>query len=691
MARPESQLEAISESAPKFAEIAIPAHVTGTFTYAIPDEFADAITIGARVVVPFGRVQTTAYVTGLSAAEPTTEHELKEILELLDRDPVVVPEVLELTRWVSDYYAAPWGEVLKAALPSGMNATIRRHIAITPKGVELLNSLAAARLTKIHGHILQRASTAFRVTPSGVSSVDQRELEKELGETSAKRAISQLATDGMLTTHFVSDEPAAKPKQQRMIRLAHRPPAERDQEKQKPRPAQTRVLIELEANGGELPLADLLTVAKTGTSTIKALEERGLVEAFWGEVRRDPLVGRPTAETEEFTLSPEQADALSAIEQPLQAAHVHRIAGAGMRARQVLDQHVLSLVGNHLVVVRIRLAGTDEDGRAVPASKLLPCAPAQLCATNRFADQPGKTIPQPRGQRLRTTIEFGEAFQERFTARMPADPQHERGIAHVGIDAPAPAEHHQCQQHRCSRVDVPAEVKATVQEDEHQGRETEVHMGRQPARRAAGPGPERSAPESVPREIDDEHRRDRTQRVSQPGSPIGPAQWFVGEIRDECPAHEAQRDEGVPAVCVGEEGLMHAAPPSSPAPRGGAAASQLHHVIVADAKRRARGTGLDAGRAAAQVLAHVALDRGLRHFVGLPAQQPAQQGLLRGDLRHLDHAIRAVLLAVAAADAAVVDEDLAIGQSMYRIRRAIAHAMRMLTMAAGGREVKGTE
>ena len=36
---------------------------------------------------------------------------MKEAEELLDAEPLLTPEVLEITRWISDYYAAPWGEV----------------------------------------------------------------------------------------------------------------------------------------------------------------------------------------------------------------------------------------------------------------------------------------------------------------------------------------------------------------------------------------------------------------------------------------------------------------------------------------------------------------------------------------------------------------------------------------------------
>ncbi|MEO6392500.1 MAG: hypothetical protein ABIP75_11650, partial [Pyrinomonadaceae bacterium] len=179
MAQTESSIAKIATDAPVLADVAIPTRVAGTFTYRIPAEMANTIAVGARVLVPFGRVQTIGYVVGLSKApaEPT-EFAVKDLLELLDPDPVLVPEVMTLARWVAEYYAAPWGEVLKAALPSGMNATITRVVSITPAGREELQGLAAARLSKIHGSILELTADAdsdrvtsnaqqFRVTPLG--------------------------------------------------------------------------------------------------------------------------------------------------------------------------------------------------------------------------------------------------------------------------------------------------------------------------------------------------------------------------------------------------------------------------------------------------------------------------------------------------------------------------------------------
>jgi primosomal protein N' (replication factor Y) len=106
-----------------YAEVAVPLHVSQTFTYRLSaDQSVDA-KVGARLVVPLGRTVVTAYIVGLQDELPQslTETEIKDAQTLVDTDPVCNPEILELARWVADYYACPLGEVIKAALPPGMS------------------------------------------------------------------------------------------------------------------------------------------------------------------------------------------------------------------------------------------------------------------------------------------------------------------------------------------------------------------------------------------------------------------------------------------------------------------------------------------------------------------------------------------------------------------------------------------
>src|SRR6202158_4761479 len=118
--------------------------------------------------------------------------------------------------------------------------------------------------------------------------------------------------------------------------------------------------------------------------------------------------------------------------------------------------------------------------------------------------------------------------------------------------------------------------------------------------------------------------------------------------------------------------------------------------LGAHADRRSRGTRAHARRPAREVLAHVALDRllgdVLRVELHLPARlvpatphEPAHEAraaACRVDRCHLDHAIGAVALAVATADAGVVDKDFAVSRAVDRIRRAFLHAVRVLAVPA---------
>src|SRR5687767_416953 len=113
----------------------MPLHVFQTFTYRLNPELSAEAEVGARIVVPLGRKLVTGYVVALSNELPATlvETEIKEAQSIVDSVPVCSPEVLELVRWVADYYASPLGEVIKAALPPGMSPSSRCGSFIKPK------------------------------------------------------------------------------------------------------------------------------------------------------------------------------------------------------------------------------------------------------------------------------------------------------------------------------------------------------------------------------------------------------------------------------------------------------------------------------------------------------------------------------------------------------------------------------
>jgi len=135
-------------------EVAVAAAVRGTFTYRVPAVLAPEVALGQRLAVPFGRSRrATGYVVGFPTAPPPGL-ELRDVLEVLDPVPPFTPRLVELIRWAEDYYLVPPGELLRAALPPGLNARggraapARREVefaAPAPGAAEARPSLSRAR------------------------------------------------------------------------------------------------------------------------------------------------------------------------------------------------------------------------------------------------------------------------------------------------------------------------------------------------------------------------------------------------------------------------------------------------------------------------------------------------------------------------------------------------------------------
>jgi primosomal protein N' (replication factor Y) len=107
----------------KYIDVILPLPLDGTFTYAVSDEMAARLAMGVRVLVPLGKTKT---YTGLCAGEPHDKAEgiepdkVKMIIAVLDHAPMLLPHQLRLWQWMSDYYMSPFGDIYKAALPSGL-------------------------------------------------------------------------------------------------------------------------------------------------------------------------------------------------------------------------------------------------------------------------------------------------------------------------------------------------------------------------------------------------------------------------------------------------------------------------------------------------------------------------------------------------------------------------------------------
>ena len=104
----------------KYVDVIVPLPIASQYTYSLPDRLEKGIQEGCRVVVPFGRKKIyTAIVTKVHHTAPEG-YETKDIEEVLDLTPVLLPKQIEFWEWLSTYYLCTLGDVYKAAIPSGM-------------------------------------------------------------------------------------------------------------------------------------------------------------------------------------------------------------------------------------------------------------------------------------------------------------------------------------------------------------------------------------------------------------------------------------------------------------------------------------------------------------------------------------------------------------------------------------------
>ena len=104
-----------------YVDVILPLPLEGTFTYSLPASLAGGVRLGVRVLVPLGKSKTyTAMAVRTHDVKP--DFETRDILQVIDQEPVLLERQLRLWQWISTYYMSALGDVFKAALPAGLKA-----------------------------------------------------------------------------------------------------------------------------------------------------------------------------------------------------------------------------------------------------------------------------------------------------------------------------------------------------------------------------------------------------------------------------------------------------------------------------------------------------------------------------------------------------------------------------------------
>ncbi|HMH43635.1 MAG TPA: primosomal protein N' [Pyrinomonadaceae bacterium] len=334
--------QAGNEAVPQFAHVAIPVHLRKLFTYRLPASMQRSAQVGSRVMVQLGAKATAGYIVELISRLRTgttlIESEIKDVQELLDVDPPLTPEVLEITRWVADYYAAPWGEVMRAALPAGINAAVEQTVSITDEGRRELSNSTDEASVKARALALLATEGEFEINAFAL----------RLGSARVPKWLRELEIDRQIERAYRTRKTATRAKRRRAVRIRETEFAQSSDETGQPKreitPAQERALDVLREHHGAMAVSDLVQKAEVSDSVVKTLLKKGLVTEFEEELRRDPLANAKLPEADNFTLTPAQTEGLSSINAPLEAKVfasilLHGITGSGKTEVYIRAMH----------------------------------------------------------------------------------------------------------------------------------------------------------------------------------------------------------------------------------------------------------------------------------------------------------------------------------------------------------------
>ena len=192
-----------------FVDIIVPLGLPNKYTYRVPKELNSAIEVGKRVLVQFGKTKIyTGIIYKIHSSAPK-EYQAKYIDTVLDDHPIVNEVQLKFWDWIAFYYCANPGDVMNAALPSGLKLSSTSHIQINPDfNFEEIE----------HSFFNEKEHVLIDLLNAAGSNLSFDDVAKALKLKSAQGIINNLLKkNAIIVYEDVKDK--YKPKRQSFIRL----------------------------------------------------------------------------------------------------------------------------------------------------------------------------------------------------------------------------------------------------------------------------------------------------------------------------------------------------------------------------------------------------------------------------------------------------------------------------------------
>ncbi len=246
---------------PLYCDVALPVPVDRLFTYELSSTLRPRVQIGCRVLAPFGTRRLTGVV--LRTHNDPPGQELRELLALRDEEPVLDQELLALARWISEYYCAPIGEVLKSMLPLSGETRRSTQYALTDLGRDVARQL-------IIGAETDAASKVLSILEERARSAEYLACKVE----GARAAVRGLVKRGWITAEEREDsrDPQRASAQRLQAGFLRRAPTDFKLKK-----SERELLAFLELHPGPHNLAKLGQTVNNGSTAARALARMDLI------------------------------------------------------------------------------------------------------------------------------------------------------------------------------------------------------------------------------------------------------------------------------------------------------------------------------------------------------------------------------------------------------------------------------
>jgi len=292
------------------------------YHYLVPEEFSDCLSVGMRVIVPFGKgnVPKEGYVVGF--AEQSDYTGLKTVRKVVDKKPVLLPSLIDLAVWMKQRYFCTYGQAIKCMLPAGTDIKSIRVVKLADADVD------GDKMT-------QGQRVLIDLLSSNDGCLEYDELKRLYGSRrNFAQNLNELADSRVITINEQYSS-AVREKTVRAACLAM-PPEEVSADIENgviKRIQQIRVLEMLMENEF-ISTADLMRFAGVSASVLDTLCKYGYIYYKDVEIKRDPVRHRAVVPTQPLTPTPEQKAVLERAKADIDSGEfremlLHGVTGSG--------------------------------------------------------------------------------------------------------------------------------------------------------------------------------------------------------------------------------------------------------------------------------------------------------------------------------------------------------------------------